>query len=149
MGISIRHFCDCSRSTRSRVFSNDTDSSASLSSRSQQVLSRSGIRVRCQALRCRSTGHAVVKDSFSSNPAMATLQTTRSIPLPCGFWRRTLAHAPLIPSPLLQPFLRRQLQLSVQLRTWLFPVYEIAKTPSDTAFPTVQATTRFSKVRDG
>jgi hypothetical protein len=72
-----------------------------------------------------------------------------SAPLPRRLRRRTPTHAPLIPSPGPQPLLRRQLQLSVQLRTRLFPMYEVAEPASDAAFAAVEPTARFAEIRHG
>jgi hypothetical protein len=77
---------------------------------------------------------------------MVTTSCLKSFPR----WLRrgTLAHTPLIPAPFFQPLLGGQFQLSVQLRTWFFPVYEVAESASYTSFSAVQSTTGFSEIRD-
>lgn len=63
--------------------------------------------------------------------------------------RRTPAHTPLIPTSFPQPLLRCQLQVLLQIRRRLLPVYEIAETSSHAPFTAVQPTACFPKVRHG
>lgn len=72
-----------------------------------------------------------------------------SIPLPRRLRTGASAHALLIVSSRPQPLLRPQLQLPLQFRTRLLPMYEIAEAASHTALSAVEPAACFSKIGHG
>lgn len=72
------------------------------------------------------------------------------IPLPSSSIRtRTPAQTSLIPAPLPQPFLCRELQLALQLRTRFLAMNEIAEPAADAALAGVEPAAGFAEVGDG
>jgi hypothetical protein len=63
--------------------------------------------------------------------------------------RRTLAHAPLITTPLLEPLARAHVQLAIELGRRLLAMNEVAETAADAALATIKAAAGFAEVGDG
>ena len=74
--------------------------------------------------------------------------STRLVSPPCGFRTRAAAGTASITASLLQPLLRAESQLAVELGAGIFAMNEIAKSSTDTSFSTIETTTRFSKICD-
>lgn len=70
-------------------------------------------------------------------------------PPPGRLWARAPADAPLIPTPHLQPLLRRELQVALKLRARNLTMYEVAEAAAHAALAAVQATARLAEIGDG
>lgn len=70
------------------------------------------------------------------------------MPPPARLGTRTPRQASVVPAPHLQPLLRRQLQLPLQLRARLLPVDEIAKPAPHAPVPAVQPAAGLAEIRD-
>ncbi len=82
--------------------------------------------------------------SFSSYLGLARTLSS----LPRRLRRRTPTHTPLIASSFLQPLLRAQFQLPIQLRTRLFPMYKITESSSHAPLSTIEPTTCLPEIGD-
>lgn len=71
------------------------------------------------------------------------------MPLPRRLRARAPTHALLVAAPHLEPLLRAQHQLPLELGTRVFPMDEVAEAAAHAPFPAVQAAAGLPKVRDG
>lgn len=71
------------------------------------------------------------------------------IQFPCRLRTRTTRHAPLVPPPQLQPLLRTQIQLPLQLRARFLAMDEVAEAAPDASFPAVEPAACFPEIRHG
>lgn len=72
----------------------------------------------------------------------------RLVSPPCGFGTRAATGAAGITTSLLQPLLRAESQLPVELGAGIFAMNEVAKSTAHTSFSAIQTTTSFSKICD-
>ena len=72
-----------------------------------------------------------------------------SIPFPRRLRTRAPLRTPIVPAPRSEPLLRRQLELAIQLRAGLLPMYEVAEPAAHASLATVEPTARLAEVRHG
>ena len=71
------------------------------------------------------------------------------ISLPCRFWRRRPSHAPLVPTPFLEPLLRAESYIAIQFVARVLAVDEVTEAAADATFARVEAAARLTEVCDG